>query len=171
MIEFDADPSHTIRTTSYRMVELLSSVRITENLPTTEAKIGPAYWVAGRSDVTGSHILKAVVYNSTGHVPFDVTFEGVSAGAKGTLTYATAPLNASSTIGNDVVQMRKSSVTANKKGMFSFEMPMYSVGILEVDAESAGYGHPNSRSGWKGWQDWGHGGTWKGKNKWGQGWP
>ena len=149
MIAFDANPAHLILSTSYHVVKLFSSVRITENLPTTKAKYGPAYWVAGRSKDTGSHILKAVVYNSTGNVPFDVTFEGVGAGATGSLTYLTAPMNASNTIGNNVVQKEELMVTSNGDGAFSFELPMYSVAILEIGAESAGYGHPSSRHGWK----------------------
>ena len=172
LIAFDANPAHVILSTSYYVIQLLSSVRITENLPTTEAKFGPAYWVAGRSDVTGSHILKAVVYNSTGSVPFDVTFEGVSAGAAGTLTYQTAPMNASSYIDSNVVKTETSTVTANKKGAFKFELPMYSVAVLEISAESAGYGKPGSRHGWKGWDQWGHGGGHKSYwNEYGQGWP
>lgn len=171
LIQYDAYPGNTVLSTSYYIVQLLSSIRITENLPTTQAKFGPAYWVAGRSDVTGSHILKAVVYNSTGNVPFDVTFDGVGAGASGNLTWITAPYNASCTIGNNVVQTHTSTVAADSNGQFSFKLPYYSVAILEVSAESAGYGHASSRQGWKGWADWkpgnGYNGNW---NQWGQGW-
>ena len=171
LIQYDAYPGNTVLSTSYYMIKLLSSTRITENLPTTEAQIGPAYWVAGRSDVTGSHILKAVVYNSTGDVPFHVTFDGVGAGAKGSLTYLTAPMNASSTIDNNVVETKTSTVTANKKGVFSFELPMYSVAVMEVDAKSAGYAKAGGRKGWKGWEQWVPGKGYKGNwNQWGQDW-
>ena len=156
MIAYDANPAHLILSTSYHVVQLLSSVRITETLPTTQAKYDPAYWVAGRSDVTGSHILKAVVYNSTANIPFDVTFDGVGAGVAGSLTYLTAPKNASNYIDSNVVENHVSTVTSDDSGAFSFELPMYSVAILEIGAEAAGYGNPNSRHHWKGCQHWGH---------------
>ena len=156
MIAYDANPANVILSTSYHVVALLSSIRITETLPTTEATYGPAYWVAGRSDETGSHILKAVVYNSTGNVPFDITFDGVGAGATGTLTYLTAPMNASNYINSNVVENNVASLTADDNGAFSFELPMYSVGILEIGAESAGYVDQKSRQGWQGYHQWGH---------------
>ncbi|KAK5172228.1 uncharacterized protein LTR77_003866 [Saxophila tyrrhenica] len=156
----------------YHMIALLSGTRITETLPTTGGKYDPAYWVAGRSAVTGSHIVKAVVYNSTHEVPFAVTFDQVNAGAEATLTYITAPKNASNTIGNNVVQTTTSSVKANGKGCFHFKMPEYSVGVLEVHGDSCGYGNPSSREGWKTWADWipgnGFNADW---NEWGQNWP
>ena len=160
MIAYDANPANTILSTSYRVVQLLSGTRITETLPTTDAKYGPAYWVAGRNDQTGSHILKAVVYNSTGNIPFDVTFQGVGAGATGTLTYLTAPMNASNYINSNVVENQVSTVTADGNGAFNFDMPMYSVGILEIGATSAGYGNPEHRHGWQGWKNWGHQHRW-----------
>jgi alpha-N-arabinofuranosidase len=173
LIEYDAYPGNTVLSTSYYMIQLLSNTRITENLPTTEATFGPAYWVAGRSDVTGSHILKAAVYNSTGNVPFNVNFEGVGAYANGKLTYLTAPMNASSTIGNNVVKTTTENVRANGQGKFSFSVPEYSVAVFEVTAENCGqgyhYGSKSSRRGWKGWKSWGKGPkpNW---NQWGQGW-
>jgi alpha-L-arabinofuranosidase len=172
LIAYDANPAHTILSTSYYMIKLLSGTRITENLPTKGGKFDPAYWVAGRSKVTGSHIVKAVVYNATHDIPFAVTFDGVSQGAEATLTWLTAPKNASNTIGNDVVRQTTSSVTANKHGCFHFTLPEYSVAVLEVDAASCGYGTPESRKDWLGWSDWipgkGYSADW---NEWGQGWP
>ena len=156
MIAYDANPAHTIFSTSYHVVSLLSSIRITETLPTTQAKYDPAYWVAGRSDVTGSHILKAVVYNSTGDIPFDVSFDGVGAGVPGTLTYLHAPKNASNYIDSNVVQTHVSTVTSDNSGAYKFQLPMYSVAILEIGAEAAGYGNPKSRHGWKGYNQWQH---------------
>lgn len=173
MIAFDANPAHLVLSTSYYMVSLLSGTRITENLPTTEAELGPAYWVAGRSDVTGSHILKAVVYNSTDDVPFDVLFEGIGAGATGNLTYLTAPMNSSNTVGNVIVETKISTVTADSSGQFSFSLPPYSVAVLEIGAATAGNGYDYStsasRGGWQGWNDWQDGwcqsSSW---NEWGQ---
>jgi alpha-N-arabinofuranosidase len=51
-------------------------------------------------------------------------------------------------------------VTADDNGAFSFELPMYSVAILEVGAESAGYGNPKSRHGWQGFHHWSHQHQW-----------
>ena len=156
MIAYDANPAHLVLSTSYQVVQLLSSIRITETLPTSEAKFGPAYWVAGRSDETGSHIFKAVVYNSTADVPFDVTFDGVGAGVAGTLTWLTAPMNGSNYVNSDIVEKHESTVTSDSNGAFNFDMPMYSIGILEVGAQAAGYESPRSRHGWQGNHQWSH---------------
>ena len=174
MIAYDANPAHTILSTSYYMVQLLSSVRITENLPMNHATSDESFWVAGRSDVTGSHIFKAVVYNSTGGENFDVTFNGVGTGATGNLTYLTAPFNASNTIGSNVVQTHTKTVTASGKGTFSFKLPEYSVAILEIGAADAGSGHdyanPKNRRSWKGWRDSIVASKQSGWNQWGQNW-
>ena len=177
LIQFDAYPGHTTLTTSWYMINLLSGTRITENLPMTitDGGFGPAYFVAGRSDVTGSHIFKVVNYNSSGDTSFDLTFAGVSSGATANLTYLTAPMNASNPIGGNIVQKHESTVTAGTNGSFSFELPEYSIAVLEIAAESAGnghnYGNPSSRHGWKGWKTWGRDkqdhGSW---NQYGQGW-
>nr|OQO24687.1 hypothetical protein B0A51_08866 [Rachicladosporium sp. CCFEE 5018] len=174
-IAYDAYPGNTILSTSYYVIKLLANTRITENLPTTEAQLGPAFWVAGRNDKTGSHILKAAVYNSTGNVPFSFNFEGVGAGAVGQLTYLTAQnMNASSTIGNNIVQTHTQSVRANRNGYFNFALPDYSVAVFEVDANNAGNGHhyggKGNRQGWKGFKNWAKGG-YGNHNQWGQpGW-
>jgi alpha-N-arabinofuranosidase len=113
------------------------------------------------------------VYNSTGNVPFDVNFEGVGAYANGKLTYLTAPMNASSTIGNNVVKTTTENVRANAQGQFSFSLPEYSVAVFEVTAENCGqgyhYGSKSSRRGWQGWKNWGKGPK-PNLNQWGQGW-
>jgi alpha-N-arabinofuranosidase len=171
-IAFDANPAHTILSTSYQVIKLLGSARITENLPSTGGNYNPAYWVAGRSDKTGSHIAKTVVYNATADTHFAITFDDVSKG-EATLSWMTAPKNASSTIGHDVIKYTTSTVTANKKGAFHFDLPPYSVAVLEVDAASSGYGSPSSRKGWLGWDDWVPNKAINSKvlNQWGQGWP
>lgn len=160
LIAYDANPANLVLSTSYYMIQLLSSVIITENLPTTEADIGPAYWVAGRSDETGSHILKAVVYNNSDTVPFKITFEDVASGAVGQLTYLTAPFNASNTVGSNIVERHSLSVTANDQGEFSFDLPDYSVAVMEINAATAGNGTGRStalsRRGWKGRDHWRH---------------
>lgn len=160
MIQYDAYPGHTTFSTSYHVFEMLSGTRITENLPMTitDGGYGPAYFVAGRNDDTGSHIAKFAVYNSSTDVPFHVQFEGVKAGGIGSLTYITAPMNSSTTVGNDVVQRHSSMVQAGDDGKFSFDLPEYSVAVLEIGADSAGagcdYSSSGSRSGWKGHRHW-----------------
>lgn len=172
MIAFDANPANLLLSTSFRMIELLSGTRITENLPTSGNASNPVYWVAGRNDITGSHILKAVVYNSTADVPFSVNFEGIGAGAAANPTYLTAPMNSSNTLGNEVVQTSVSTVTAGSSGAFSFTLPPYSIAVMEIGAGAVGggwnYTEPSSRQGWQGWNDWQGGrsnATW---NEWGQ---
>jgi alpha-N-arabinofuranosidase len=172
LIAYDANPANTILSTSYHVIELLSNTRITENLQTTGGDYDPADWVAGRSAVTGSHIVKAVVYNATQPVPFDVTFAGVGQGAEATLTWLTAPKNSSNTIGNDVVQKTTSQVSANRRGCFSFTLPEYSVAVLEVHAATTGCDKLENRAGWLTWADWipgkGYSADW---DQWGAGWP
>lgn len=132
LISFDANPANLVLSTSYHMMKLFSNTRMTETLPMTSSSSAPAYWVAGRNANTGSHILKAAVYNATTSVPFNVTFQGVSAGTKGQLTYLTAPFNASNSVGRNVVRTRVSSVIADSQAAFSFTLPRYSVALLEI---------------------------------------
>jgi len=170
LIQYDAYPGHTTLSTSYYMIQLLSATRITENLPMTitDGGFGPTYFVAGRSSVTGSHIVKAVNYNSTGDSSFSFNFEGVGAGAQGHLTYLTAPMNATNPVGGNVVENHQSTVVASSNGTFSFSLPEYSVAVLEIGASNAGsgyhYGSPAERHGWQGWKTWGrdknHHGHW-----------
>lgn len=176
LIQYDAYPGHTTYTTSYHMIQLLSNTRITENLPMTitDGEFGPAYFVAGRNDVTGAHIAKFAVYNSSVEVPFSVSFDGVGAGAIGNLTYMTAPFNSSNPIGGSIIDREESIVTANSNGTFSFELPEYSIAVLEIGANSAGagcnYGGPGSRHGWQGWNNWNGGKGNHGHGHRGPGW-
>ncbi|KAF2764171.1 glycoside hydrolase [Teratosphaeria nubilosa] len=162
LIEYDAFPGHTTLSTSYYMIQLFSQTRITENLPISFSSggFGPLYFVAGRSDVTGSHIAKFANYNSTGSTSITMGFDGVGAGACGELTYLTAPMNASNPVGGNVVERHTSTVDASNDGSFSFDLPEYSIAVFEITAESAGwgkdYGTPSGRVGWKGFKDWGH---------------
>ncbi len=153
LIAFDANPANLILSTSYYVIKLLGSVRITETLPTTGGNYGPAYWVAGRSDLTGSHIAKTVVYNATSDMHFGITFDGVKTG-EAMLMWMTAPKNISNTIGHNYIQNTTSMVKADSEGCFHFDLPPYSVAVLEVDAASSGYGNPSSYSSWLGWKDW-----------------
>jgi len=180
LIEYDAYPGHTTMSTSWHMIKLLSNNLITENLPITitEGKFGPAFFVAGRNDNTGSHMAKIANYNSTGSTTMNIKFDGVGSGAVGNLTYITAPMNATNPIGGSIVEYHSETVPASHTGMFSFQLPEYSVAILEVTAANAGggqnYGNPGGRPGWKNWdqwgQQWGHGGQWgNGQGGWGGG--
>jgi alpha-L-arabinofuranosidase len=156
MIAYDANPANLVLSTSYYVVQLLASVHITETLPTSGG-YDPAYWVAGKGESDDSRIVKAVVYNSTGSVPFSVDFAGISDGQIGKLTYLTAPMNASNYVGENYVETHKETIKA-KGTTFSWEMPEYSVGILEVGECG---GKPWDWHGWN-WGGWGwnrgHGG-------------
>ncbi|KAF2717277.1 glycoside hydrolase family 51 protein [Polychaeton citri CBS 116435] len=161
LISYDANPDHLVLSTSYHMIQLFSNNLITETLPTviTNGDYNPAYWVAGRNADTGSHILKAAVYNATENVPFNLTIEGVQRGAKATLTFLTAPsVNSTNEIGSTAVQNHTSGLIAARGGVFSFELPAYSIAVLEVSGQAAGYGRQESRSGWKGFKKWHHNG-------------
>ncbi|KAK3114929.1 hypothetical protein LTR53_006257 [Teratosphaeriaceae sp. CCFEE 6253] len=175
LIEFDAYPGHTTLSTSYHVIQLLSGTRITENLPLTyDGAWGPSFFVAGRNAVTGSHIAKIVTYNATGAVPYDVAFDGVGAGARGKLTYITAPMNATNPIGGNVVETHTAYVNALRNGSFVFELPEYSVAVLEIGANNAGAGHgygsPGKRRGWKGFKSWGKKNAHQGWSGNGHGW-
>ena len=179
MIAYDANPAHTTRSTSYHVIQLLSSVRITENLPMAGATFDEAaFYVAGRSAVTGSHILKAAVYDAKTEVPFDVAFEGVGQGAQATLTVLTAPMNASNPIGGSVVEKHVTTILAGKgsaAASFAFKLPAYSVAVLEIPAGSCGHGYDyttaESRQGWQTWKSWGSDAAFASKrNQWGQDW-
>jgi alpha-L-arabinofuranosidase len=172
MIQYDAYPGHTTLGTTWHVLNLLSGTRNTETLPIhiTEGEYGPSYFVAGRNAQTGSHIAKFAVYNATGGDSFTLSFDGVGAGATGNLTYLTAPFNASNPIGGNIVEKHSSTIRAGQNGVFKFDLPEYSVAVLEIGANNAGqghgYGNPWHRRGWQGYKNWGanrgHKGNWAG---------
>lgn len=177
LIEYDANPEHTTMSTSWEVIHLLSGTRITENLPMTitEGGFDPAYFVAGRSNDTGSHIAKFAVYNATKQMSFQLSFDGVSSGATANLTYLTAPANATNPIGGSAVTKHHETVTAGDNGTMSFQLPPYSVAVLEVGAENAGngkdYNGHGSRHGWKACKSFGKGDSHRGsRGKHGHGW-
>ena len=70
---------------------------MTDTLPiSTTTSFGPAYFVAGRNEGTGSYILKAAVYDSKNaalaDVPLTVRLNRLSSGASATLTVLPAPI-------------------------------------------------------------------------------
>ncbi|KUJ08213.1 putative alpha-N-arabinofuranosidase A [Mollisia scopiformis] len=135
LISFTADPAQTVLSTSYYAIQLLSNARYNATVPvSSDADFGPAYWVAGVSD-PGQYTFKTAIYNSTSAVPFNIAFDGLAAGAKGTLTVLTAPDGLSSnTLVNgtvvDVVKKIATALTANEEGAFEFELENYSVAVL-----------------------------------------
>ncbi|KAI9658774.1 MAG: hypothetical protein M1821_002334 [Bathelium mastoideum] len=156
LISYSADPSQDVLSTSWHMISFLSSTRLTNTLPTNNATIGPVYYVAGQNTNTGSSILKAAVYNSTGDVAITVSFDGVAAGTNANLTYlyaddATAYNNVSTP---NVVQVNSSTVTSDANGVFSFSLPDLSVAILETEQSTYPSGKiPWGPAGWKAWKN------------------
>jgi alpha-N-arabinofuranosidase len=147
LISFTSDPSQDVKSTSYHLVQLYSGTRISETLPApaVDGGFGPLYWVAGKG-ASGSYILKTAVYNSTqltnssAPYPANVQFDGVGAGATGTLTMLTAPSPDSyNDIGSDIVETTTTQVTANSNGTFALQLPDYSIAVFEVQA-SGTYG-------------------------------
>lgn len=131
LIRYNADPTNNQLTTSYQVLKLFSQNRFTETLPVNvTGDLGPAYWVAGRSNVTQTHMLKAAVYNSTSPVPFTVSFTAVEPGAKANLTIlsATDPL-ASVSATSDPVQWTTTQIVSGTHG-FEFQLPGLSVALL-----------------------------------------
>lgn len=95
---------------------------------------GPAYWVAGVDNTTGTYYVKAAVYNATDDVGFTVAFQGLAAGSA-TLTVLTAPDGYShNDIGSEVVTTTTTALTASGNGTFSFSLPELSVAVLAATA-------------------------------------
>ncbi|CZR63639.1 probable alpha-N-arabinofuranosidase A precursor [Phialocephala subalpina] len=135
LISFTADPAQTVLSTSYYAIELLSNARYNATVPiTSDTGFGPAYWVAGVSE-PGKYTFKTAIYNATSTVPFNIAFEGLSAGSKGTLTVLTAPdgLSSNTLVDGtvvDVVQKKVTELKASSAGSFTFELENYSVAVL-----------------------------------------
>ncbi len=113
---------------------------ISQTLPvTTDADLGPLYYVAGTS-VEGTSIFKGAVYNSTEPVPVNLQFECHKKNDKATLTVLTGPADPYGY--NDpwtqvnVVKETKTSLKADDKGAFVFTLPPLSVAVLETDAKA-----------------------------------
>ena len=140
MIYFTADPAQTILSTSYHMISLFSSIRLTSVLPvTTNTQTGPLHWVAGQNNLTGSHIAKFAVYNSTGSVPVSMGFEGVRPGTKANLTVLTAPDGYSYNWLDEpnVVVTTATELVAGSWG-FEFELPNLSIAVLVTEGAAGG---------------------------------
>ncbi|KAE8446472.1 hypothetical protein EG329_011935 [Mollisiaceae sp. DMI_Dod_QoI] len=134
LISFTASPSQTVLSTSYHAISLLSSFRYNSTVPVTTSPFGPAYWVAGVSN-PGQYTFKVAIYNATSSVPFNISFEGLGPGAKGTLTVLTAPdgLSSNKLVNGtvvDIVRKEVKSLTAGEEGSFEFELENYSVAVL-----------------------------------------
>ncbi|KAI5208986.1 putative vacuolar segregation protein [Aureobasidium subglaciale] len=155
MISFTADPTKDVLSTSWHMLRLLGNHIITETLPVSGGGFGPAYYVAGYNNQTGSHLLKTAVYNATADVPVSVLFKGVTAGTTATLTILTAPSGDSyNAVGTQMVQTTNTSIKASAGGVFKFELPNLSVSVLEVHGRTTYWA--GSWGGHRG--AWGHGG-------------
>lgn len=148
LISFTADPGQDVRSTSYQLVELFSNTRSTETRAVqADSSNGPAYWAAGENTYTGSYIVKAAVYNSSGDVPMTVAVEGLRAGTRANLTVLTAPAADSyASIGNNPVQTTISMVTAGQGGSFSFSLPGLSIALLATEGKSPAKGHSGETS-------------------------
>lgn len=141
LIAFTADQTKTFGSVSYDMLELLGKYEFTATLPAATADdFGPAYWVAGENNATGTshyYYVKAAVYNSTEDVGFHVTFDGVGGGggASATLTVLTAPDGYSyNYYGDKGTETTTSTLTADADGAFSFSLPNLSVAVLAASA-------------------------------------
>lgn len=134
LISFNANPSQTVLSTSYHAIQLLSNARYNATVPvkiTSKDNIGPAYFVAGTSG-PGKYTFKVAIYNATAPVPLNITFQGLNAGATGTLTVLTAPAAMSSNVlgGKNVVSKTVTTVAAGAGGSFGFTLENYSVAVF-----------------------------------------
>ncbi|KAH8648281.1 putative alpha-N-arabinofuranosidase A [Tricladium varicosporioides] len=135
LISFTADPSQTVLSTSYAVIELFSNNRHNTTVPvTSDSAYGPAYWVAGVSD-PGVYTFKAAIYNATENVPFNLQFEGVGQGERAVLTVLNAPDGLSAATLEDgkvknPVTKKVTELTAGTDGSFTFELENYAVAVL-----------------------------------------
>jgi alpha-N-arabinofuranosidase len=134
MVQFQADPAKTVRSTSWYVWSLFAKYVFTETLPTT-SDFDPLYYVAGRNNETGAHIFKAAVYNATEPVAISLSFDGLAAGSSAELTLLTGPenvyeVNDPADPSKNVVVETVSTITSDAKGVFKFSMPDQSVGVL-----------------------------------------
>ncbi|CAD6444319.1 46e6c364-b35c-4f31-b992-b3303e9c9e31 [Sclerotinia trifoliorum] len=138
LITFSADPEKTVLSCSWHQFQLLSTNRYKATVPFTvtnsdnsTSPFGPAFYVIGVNN-PGEYVFKATVYNTTESVPFSIDFEGVDAGAKGTLTVLNAPDGNSMNVygGEDVVIKKVSSITAGPGGKFEFELKEYDIAVF-----------------------------------------
>ncbi|KAL3428360.1 alpha-L-arabinofuranosidase [Phlyctema vagabunda] len=143
LISYNADTSSTTLSTSYHVIKLLASTRTTSVLPivsdtdfnSTEA--GLAFWVAGYNDPRSTYIVKFAIYNTTdgADVPFALEFPGAATTAR--ITYLTAPSPYSANVfgAEEVVQSTGLDVVADEEGKFVFQLPQWSVAVLETQEE------------------------------------
>ncbi|KAA8568268.1 hypothetical protein EYC84_008647 [Monilinia fructicola] len=138
LITFNADPSKTVLSNSWHQLQLLSTNRYNATVPFTttnslnsSSPFGPAFYVIGVND-PGKYVLKAAIYNTTEPVPFSIDFEGVDAGATGTLTVLNAPDGNSKNVfgGEDLVVKTVNSVTAGAGGKFEFVLKEYDIAVF-----------------------------------------
>ncbi len=147
LISFTADPAQTVLSTSYRGIELFSAPvnRIASTVPVvSDAAFGPAFFVAGTTSsstpAAPQYIFKVATYNATAPVPFNISFEGVSAGTVGKLTVLSeipgsrgAGLESNRLVNGTVVEVVKkmeSEVVAGANGTFVFQLENYVIAVL-----------------------------------------
>lgn len=139
LVSFTADPGQTVKSTSYRAIELFSNARYDATVPVKvqgEGGFGPAYWVAGISG-SGMYTFKAAIYNATSPIPFNISFEGVKAGQKGELTVLNAPdgLSSNKLIDGKVVEVVEKKIIeliSGKEGNFEFELANYDLAVFKT---------------------------------------
>lgn len=144
IVQFAADPKLTTRSTSWYVWELFAGHPMTHTLPAS-ADFDPLFYVAGRNEDKGSFIWKGAAYNTTDHadVPVSVTFEGVEAGTKASLTVLTNSdgdpfaYNDPHT-GVNIVESTATVIEVGEDGAFTFSLPELSVAVLDTDHEGAG---------------------------------
>jgi alpha-N-arabinofuranosidase len=151
LISFTADPAQTILSTSYYGIQLFSSPAhlLASTLPVvSDAPFGPAYFVAGTSSSPSStsspsYVFKVATYNATSATPFNISFEGVAAGAKAKLTVLSeipgdrpAGLSSNAWVNGTSVSVINTTVTevvAGSDGTFEFELENYSLAVLVTE--------------------------------------
>ncbi|KAF7930604.1 uncharacterized protein EAE98_005004 [Botrytis deweyae] len=138
LITFSADPAKTVLSCSWHQLQLLSTHRFNATVPfrvsnsgNGTSPFGPAFYVIGVND-PGEYVFKAAIYNTTAPVPFSIDFEGVHAGAVGTLTVLNAPEGNAVNVygGEDVVVKTVKNVTAGAGGKFEFELKEYDIAVF-----------------------------------------
>lgn len=98
----------------------------------SDSGFGPAFYVAGVNRGTTQYTFKAAIYNTTAPVPFSIQFEGLHQGSPAKLTVLSTPSGLSHNIvgGQNVVTETATTLTAQKGGLFTFELNEYNIAVL-----------------------------------------
>jgi len=139
MIQFDADPSHTVRSASWHQQSLFAHYRGTQSLPVTnsEGDFNPLFWGATLDEDLNVVYLKVI--NTLGtSVPLTVNIPQPYHSVNGTILTG-ADLNSYNYIYNQTevvpkpLNLTNAPSTYGGNASFQWSVPRYSLTVLQFD--------------------------------------